>query len=162
MEGAVARLGIPMTADIAIAEVTSETIGLAVLLLEHFFSQEGFDTPPARIAANVAAMVDDQFCWVGLAAVDGAFAGVVTVTTMLYVEWGRLGEIGDLYVLPAYRGRGVARSLSSAAQDWCRAHGCSAISVVVTPDGSARHNLVKVYGALGFDRTGREILVKPI
>jgi hypothetical protein len=33
----------------------------------------------------------------------GATAGlsaIVTVTTMLYVEWGRLGEIGDLYVLP--------------------------------------------------------------
>ena len=42
-------------------------------------------------------------------------AGIVTVTTMLYVEWGRLGEIGDLYVLPEFRMKGIARSLVEAA-----------------------------------------------
>jgi ribosomal protein S18 acetylase RimI-like enzyme len=45
---------------------------------------------------------------------DGKIAGVVTVTTMLYVEWGRLGEIGDLYVVPEFRMKGIARSLVEA------------------------------------------------
>jgi ribosomal protein S18 acetylase RimI-like enzyme len=29
---------------------------------------------------------------------------------MLYIEWGHLGEIGDLYVLPEARGNGIAQA----------------------------------------------------
>jgi GNAT superfamily N-acetyltransferase len=98
-----------MAAEIKATEVTSETVGHAVSLLERFFREEGFGTPSALIEDNLAAMLDEGTCWAGLAAVGGAFVGVVTVTTMLYVEWGRMGEIGDLYVLPVHRGRGVGR-----------------------------------------------------
>jgi hypothetical protein len=42
--------------------------------------------------------------------------GIVTVTTMLYVESGRLGEIGDLYVLPESRMKGLLMR-------WSRPHG---------------------------------------
>jgi GNAT superfamily N-acetyltransferase len=151
-----------MAAEIKTTEVTSDTVGHAVSLLERFFREEGFDTPPALIAANLAAMLDEGACWAGLAAVGGAFVGVVTVTTMLYVEWGRMGEIGDLYVLPAHRGRGVGRALSNAALEWCRARGCSAASVVITPDGEHRHNLAKFYAGLEFGRTGRTIMSRRI
>ncbi len=149
-----------MSANIRVAEVAPETTAHAVALLERFFREEGFDTPPALIAANTALMTDDESCWVALAECGGVFVGVVTVTTMLYVEWGRLGEIGDLYVTPEHRGRGVARALTHAALDWCRARGCSAASVVVTPDGEQRHTLAKFYGGLGFAATGRTILTR--
>jgi GNAT superfamily N-acetyltransferase len=151
-----------MAEEIKIVEVTSETVTHAVLLLERFFREEGFGTPPALIAANLAAMLDDGGCWAGLADTGGVFVGVVTVTTMLYVEWGRMGEIGDLYVLPAYRGGGVGRALSNAALAWCRARRCSAASVVVTPDSEQRHNLAKFYAGLGFDHTGRSIMTRRI
>jgi GNAT superfamily N-acetyltransferase len=151
-----------MTAEVNVCEVTPETIGHAVSLLQRFFSEEGFDTPPLLIAANLAAMVNDGSCWAGLADTGGVFVGVVTVTTMLYVEWGRLGEIGDLYVVPVHRRRGVASALSHAALDWCRARGCSAASVVITPDGEHRHNLATFYGGLGFERTGRTIMSRRI
>ena len=32
---------------------------------------------------------------------------LITVSTVLYVEWGRLGEIGDLYVLLEHRRCGL-------------------------------------------------------
>jgi GNAT superfamily N-acetyltransferase len=48
---------------------------------------------------------------------------VVTVTTMLYVEWGRLGEIDDLYVLPSARRKGIAAALIDAAKAKCRIAG---------------------------------------
>lgn len=151
-----------MAAEITTLEVTSGNIGHAVSLLEQFFREEGFGTPPTLIAANLASMMDDGSCWAALADVGGVFVGVVTVTTMRYVEWGRMGEIGDLYVLPAYRDRGVARALSNAALAWCRARGCSAASVVITPDGECRHNLAKFYARLEFGHTGRTIMSRRI
>ena len=39
----------------------------------------------------------DDNHWVAVALNKGHFVGIVTVTSMLYIEWGRLGEIGDLY-----------------------------------------------------------------
>jgi GNAT superfamily N-acetyltransferase len=46
---------------------------------------------------------------------------------MLYVEWGRRGEIGDLYVLPEFRMKGIARALVEAAIHWCRSRRCSSL-----------------------------------
>ena len=55
---------------------------------------------PGEQIADAYLAWADPYHWIALAWRDGTTVGVVTVTTMLYVEWGRLGEIGDLYVLP--------------------------------------------------------------
>jgi GNAT superfamily N-acetyltransferase len=64
---------------------------------------------------------------------------------MRYVERGLLGEIGDIYVLPAWRGRGTAAMMIAAALDWCSGNGCSAVSVTVTPEGEKRHLLSQFF-----------------
>jgi GNAT superfamily N-acetyltransferase len=79
----------------------------------------------------------------------------ITVSTVLYVEWGRLGEIGDLYVLPEHRCNGLARRLVEHAKSWCLAQGCSAVSVTITPVGERRHRLSQFYGKLGFTQSNR-------
>jgi GNAT superfamily N-acetyltransferase len=138
-----------------IQTVTDQTRHAAVGLLCRFFSEEDFGTPPSRIAENFDRMLADPSCWCALA-VDGENAqGVITVSTVLYVEWGRLGEIGDLYVLPEYRGRGLARRLVERAKTWCRAQGCTAVSVTITPAGERRHRLSQFYARVGFEQTGR-------
>ena len=80
------------------------------------------------------------------------------MTTMFYVEGGRLGEIGDLYVLPTARGSGVAAALIAAATAKCGVLGCSEIFVVVTPEGQARHGLEGFYSKFGFAWDGRRLL----
>jgi GNAT superfamily N-acetyltransferase len=96
-------------------------------------------------------------------AMDGRDAvAIVTVTTMLYVEWGRLGEIGDLYVLPQHRGWGIGSVLAAGAADWCRQRGCSAVSVVVTPQGNLRHGLTRFCGRLRFEPSGRTLLYRQL
>jgi GNAT superfamily N-acetyltransferase len=60
---------------------------------------------------------------------------IVTVTTVLCVEWGRRGEIGDLYVLPEARGQGMGRALIAAGVEQCRTCGCSAVSVTIMREG---------------------------
>src|ERR1700724_3352109 len=92
-----------------IQAVARELRAAAVDLLVRFFREEGFTTPPPRIAENLDRMLSDSSCWCALAVADGEARAVITVSTVLYVEWGRLGEIGDLYGLPEYRRRGSSR-----------------------------------------------------
>jgi GNAT superfamily N-acetyltransferase len=98
-----------------IQAVTGEACDAAVELLVRFFREEGFATPPSRIAENLDQMLADPSCRCALAVEGGAAQAVVTVSTLLYVEWGRLGEIGDLYVLPEHRHRGLARRLHASS-----------------------------------------------
>ncbi len=147
-----------MTSEVQIEPLAADAPDAAAELLTRFFAEEGFPTPPAQIARNIAAMLADPMCWSALATVDGTAAGVVTVTTMRYVEWGLLGEIGDLYVLPERRGMGIASALVAAGMKWCRGRGCAAVSVVITTQGQERHDLARFYARLGFRGSGRIIL----
>jgi GNAT superfamily N-acetyltransferase len=127
----------------------------AAIELGRFFREEEFVTPLSHIAENFDRMIADPSCWSALA-VDGETAqAVITVSTVRYVEWGRLGEIGDLYVLPEHRRKGLARRLIEHAKAWCHAQGCSAVSVTITPAGERRHRLSQFYAGLGFAQSGR-------
>jgi GNAT superfamily N-acetyltransferase len=121
--------------------VTGDSRVAAVELLVRFFREEGFGTPPPRIAENLDRMLADPSCWCALAIEGGVAQAVVTVSTLLDIEGGRLAEIGDLYVLPEHRRRGLARRLVEHAKAWCRAQGCSAVSITITPPGERRHQL---------------------
>ena len=151
-----------MQHEIVVEAIAADALAAAAALLRRFFAEEGFAGDENKIAANLARMVDDPHHWSALARVGSAPVGVVTVTTMLYVEWGRLGEIGDLYVLPELRQRGVARRLIASALDWCQRQGCSAVSVVITPEAEAAHGLGKFYQHLGFEPSGRTISTKKL
>ena len=142
-------------AEIRIEEVDDRTLGPAIDLLDRYFREEGFATPRAEIAANTSRLLRDPHHWVALALDGGRAIGVVTVSSVLYVEWGRLGEIGDLYVLPESRRRGVARTLIAAGIARCRALGCSAVGVTITPQGEQAHGLGRFYARLGFVDMGR-------
>ena len=147
-----------MTSRISIRPIASAADPVrdaAVDLLARFFQEEGFSTPRRRIGENLDRMLADDTCWVATAVADDRPVGVVTVTTMLYVEWGRLAEIGDLYVLREYRGRGLARGLVAAAAGWSRERGCPNAFVTITPDGEARHQLSRFYQRLDFRSDGR-------
>src|SRR5262244_3279098 len=68
--------------------VTVKTRDAAIELLARFFREEEFATPLSRIAENFDRMLADPFCWSALA-VDGETAqAAITVSTVLYVEWG--------------------------------------------------------------------------
>jgi aminoglycoside 6'-N-acetyltransferase I len=145
-----------------IAEINSASdchTGAAVDLLVRFFAEEGFTTPRDRIARNLETMLGDGTCWTAVLIERDNVVGVITVSTMLYVEHGRLAEIGDLYVAPACRGRGLARALIDAAIDWSRRRGCSGVFVTVTPEGEASHRLSDFYKRLDFEPTGRTTMI---
>jgi GNAT superfamily N-acetyltransferase len=145
-----------------VTPVDPRLLDAAETLLERFFREESFVVARASVRANLAALIAEPGHWAGLAWRDSAAVGVVTVTTALYVEWGRLGEIGDLYVLPEARGQGVARALIDAAVEQCRACGCSAASITITPVGESNHGLTQFYARLGFVPSGRTSASLPL
>jgi hypothetical protein len=67
-------------------------------LLFRFFREQGFAGIRELIRANLDALRNDAYHRAAVCTMDGQTVGIVTVTTMLHVEWGRSGEIGDLYV----------------------------------------------------------------
>lgn len=149
-------------AGYAIAPAGPEQAPQAAALLDRFFREEGFDTPFNRIASSLDLILADTNSWVGLATVEGRSVGVVTVTTTLYIEWARLGEVADLYVLPEFRKMGIGRALIEAALAWCRARDCSAVSVVITPTSEERHGLSAYYAGLQFSDFGRTIMTRTL
>jgi GNAT superfamily N-acetyltransferase len=142
-----------------ITSISDRHYPAAIELLVRFFAEEGFATPRERIAQNLQGMIADDGCWAAVLLEREQPVGIVTVSTMLYVEWGRLAEIGDLYIAPPQRGRGLARRLVNAAIDWSRRRGCSGVFVTLTSEGEARHRLSDFYKRLAFAPTGRTTMM---
>ena len=138
--------------------VTEADCDKASSLLERFFAEEGFQASPEQIRARLLAMLEDEGSAVFLAWLDGGAVGVAAVTTSQGIELGLSAELEDLYVLPEARDRGAGSALIQAVKDWCRGQGCTLVSIVVTPEGQAAHNLLEYYRARGFEETGRAIL----
>lgn len=137
---------------------TMADLPIALALLERFFAEEGFQTPPWQIGEQLAVLLDDDESAVFLAWLDGRAVGVATVTTTSGLELGLSAELEDLYVLPEARGSGAGGALIETVKAWCRAQGCTLVAVVVTPEGQAAHNLVEYYRGRGFEETGRTLL----
>ena len=55
------------------------------------------------------------------------------------------GVFDDFYIEPAFRGKGVARMLAQAAQNWCRENALASLTVTCAPCDEG------MYQALGFD-----------
>jgi aminoglycoside 6'-N-acetyltransferase I len=148
------------TGQIAVRAVGAQDFAQACALLVRFFAEEGFTTPPDKIAANLRAMIDDPFSWAAMAWAGDGPVGLTTISTNRGVEFGLQGEIGDLYVVPEARGRGIARALVDASLAWCRERGCASVQVVITPEGQGAHDLMGFYRRLGFSPTGRTLVLR--
>ena len=153
---------------IAIRRAGPESFDPAFKLLQRFFAEEGFTTPPERIRQNLAAFLDNDGYAVflmyrqasALAHRQAEAVGIATVSTSISIELGRMAEIDDLYVLPEARNLGLAKRLIEAAMEWLRSEGGIYAQVTVTPEGEAAHGLIRFYIKLGFHQTGRTLLAQ--
>jgi GNAT superfamily N-acetyltransferase len=137
-----------------------DDMSAAIDLLTRFFREEDFDTPDDVIAANARRMLDIEACAIFLAEADGESIGVATLSMEFGIEFGWSAEMGDLYIVPAWRGRGAARAMVTAAEDHLRAKGATGYQVTVTPFGETSHGLRRFYQKLGFAEEGRSILFR--
>jgi GNAT superfamily N-acetyltransferase len=154
-----ARLG-EMTTVIVRQLRQADDLSQACALLCRFFSEEGFVAPVDVIAQNLRAMVMLDVCAVLVAETDGVQVGIATLSMDFGIEYGWSGEMGDLYVLPEWRGRGLSRKLVDAVEQALRQKGAKGYQVTVTPMGEEHHELKRLYQALGFSDEGRTLFYK--
>lgn len=129
-------------------------------LLIRFFREEGFDTPDEVIRRNTATMAGLANCGLFIAEASGQAIGVATVSLEFGIEFGWGAEMGDLYVLPEWRGKGVSRQLVLTIEDFLKERGATTYQVTVTPYAQDAHDMKAFYARLGFDSEGRLILAK--
>jgi GNAT superfamily N-acetyltransferase len=70
--------------------------------------------------------------------------------------------MGDLYVVPEWRGRGLARRLVAAVEAFLVSRGAAGYQVTVTPHAEAAHGMGRFYAGLGFTDEGRRILYRDL
>ncbi len=131
-------------------------------LLIRFFREEQFDTPDDVIRRNALTMAGLDNCGLFIAEVSGKAIGVATISLEFGIEFGWGAEMGDLYVLPEWRGKGVSRELVSAIESFLTARGATAYQITLTPYAQDAHDLRAFYARLGFDSEGRLILAKKL
>ena len=66
---------------------------------------------------------------------------------------GNTGYFGMLAVAPSSQRSGTGRGLREAAEDYCREHGCTVMTVTT---GEFRQELLKYYARFGYQVTGIE------
>jgi aminoglycoside 6'-N-acetyltransferase I len=64
-----------------------------------------------------------------------------------------------IFVVPMARGRGVARALVAAIEDWARQMGCTEFASDALEDNTASHAMHK---ALGFEETERVVFFRKV
>ncbi|WP_406053713.1 GNAT family N-acetyltransferase [Streptomyces sp. NBC_01077] len=123
-----------------------------------FYEEGGFTTPESTLRANLAVLVGSSIARVAVQAKGDDILGFAITTTTLGLEGGLVAELQDLYVTPNIRGRGYGSQLIKDSLRWSSAHGCSAVELVIAPNGSDVRHLFDYYAQRGFVDTGRSLL----
>lgn len=139
----------------------ADDLAPAIDLLCRFFSEEGFSTEPDTITAHTRQMASLHTCGLFIAEDRGRAIGVATVSLEFGIEYGWSAEMGDLYIDPEYRGRGLSRIMIAAVESFLKERGVAGYQVTVTPHAS-EHDIARYYSRLGFGSEGRVILYKKL
>jgi GNAT superfamily N-acetyltransferase len=142
--------------------ISQDDLSQAAVLLQRFFREEGFDTPDETIARNLATMASLDVCAIIVAEAKNQQVGIATVSFDFGIEFGWSAEMGDLYILPEWRGQGVSRRLVEAAEAILKDKGAAGYQVTVTPYASEHHDLKQFYMRLGFADEGRLLFYKTL
>lgn len=118
-------------------------------LLTRQLAEHDLPADPARVAAAVAGILADARTGFLLVARHGAEAVGVSYVAMIWsLEHGGLSAwLEELYVLPAWRNRGVGACLVRASLAEARERGCLMMDLEVTADHA---RAVRLYEREGF------------
>ena len=139
-----------------------DDLAAATHLLQRFFKEENFVTPETTIAANTKRLASLDVCGLFLAEHGNSAIGVATVSMEFGIEYGWSAEMGDLYIVPEWRGKGISRKLVEAVESFLLQKGARGYQVTVTSFAAEHHDLSKFYNRIGFEDEGRVLLFRKI
>jgi GNAT superfamily N-acetyltransferase len=137
-------------AELAVRRATAGDIGALVEVMEEFHAESGYVLDRAWAASSFADLLSTP-AWgcVWLACHDGTPIGHAVLTVRYTMEHGGLsGYVDDLFVRPAFRRRGVARSLLGELFGECRARRCKSVQVEVGQGNAAALGAYAEFGLL--------------
>jgi ribosomal protein S18 acetylase RimI-like enzyme len=134
-------------ADIALA-APSESDAVLELLLRQF-EGHGIDTPPAKLAQAVRAVLADErlgFFLVARAEAAGLVGVAYVSFTWALEHCGKTAWLEELYVVPGWRDRGLGRDLLAEAMRHAAALGAAAVDLEVDHEHVRAENLYRRNG----------------
>src|SRR5215831_14877735 len=116
-----------------IDRVTEDHRAAAIRLLQAQFDEHGISLSPERLDAAVSGLIGSRERGTMLVALEGDQpVGLAALSYTWTLEHGGLvAWLGELYVLPRRREKGVGRALLEAARDVAKDAGCAALELEV-------------------------------
>ena len=131
---------------VTIRRATTDDIAAMVALVNAAFDSEPFRTRPRTTEQDLPRIMRESVFL--LAMQDGRIVGSLRIKLN-----GTSAYFGMLAVDPTLQRSGIGQALLAAAEDFCRASGCTE-ATLSTGDFNLR--LVAYYGRLGYRETHRE------
>jgi GNAT superfamily N-acetyltransferase len=131
-------------------------------LCRAFYSELGLTEAMRRIPTTLKGVLEREDTVAFLTEDPHEVIGFAAVSRSYCLEVGMYCELEDLFVVPEWRGRGVANALVEAAVSWAREQDCYDMEVVLTRESQQDRRLLAWYEEHGFLDTGRAILTRRI
>ena len=145
----------------SVRRASPDDVPTLVALMGEFYAEAGFPLPVEAASRAFAALLGDPrlgAAWILEA--DGEPAGHVVLTVSFSMEYGGLrGFVDDLFVRPAFRGRGLAAMGLGALRTEAEARGVRALLVETSGDNDAAQ---RVYRRAGFEECDHLLLTLPL
>jgi GNAT superfamily N-acetyltransferase len=138
-----------------------DDVAQLVELMTDFYAEAGYPLPAEAATRTFATLLaDPRLGHVWMMEADGEPAGYVVLTVSFSMEYGGLrGFVDDLFVRPAFRGRGLAAAALAELRRTAEALGVRALLVEVGPQNDTAR---RVYQRLGLKDTGHLLLTLPL
>jgi GNAT superfamily N-acetyltransferase len=122
-------------------------------LLEDFYKEIGHEIPgKVDLMASVRAFHEEET--ICIAECNAVIVGLICIGEFASVyAGGRFGILNELYVISAFRSKGIGHLLMQFAGDLCHKKGWVRLEVS-TPEESEWKRIVEFYIREGFIRTG--------
>lgn len=133
-------------APFSILRLTPGQIPELLELEQHYLREIGEEPMTPEAGQRLGLAIQEERIVFFAAVVENRPVGMCSVARHFSTfTCGDTAVLEDVYLLPEYRHKGLARALTRTAGDWCRQQGLASLTVCCAPCD------LEMYRSLGFD-----------